>query len=321
MNLLIALLAAAAVFLSAHLILGLASRGAARRRAVALGRLHAALRGDDAAARGDLLRRSDDDGARRLGRFLGRLGTARALSDLLAQARCRLSPAQFLLLSAFSGAVALLLAWLFADTEIAAGAAGALGALLPLFYVRRVRAKRMERFQIQLPDALELVARALKAGHAFNSGLRMVSDEFGEPLGPEFQTTLDEINFGLGADEALRNLANRVDCPDLKFFVVSVNIQRETGGNLAEIVTNIARLVRERFKLFGKVRILSAEGRLSAWILIALPLLAGLAIFFLNPEYLGKLFVHPLGKMMMTGAGINMALGILIIRRLVRIKV
>ncbi len=115
----------------------------------------------------------------------------------------------------------------------------------PFMWVQRKRDARMGRFQRQLPDALDLIARALKAGHAFNQGMRMVADEFADPIGPEFQKTLDEINFGIPADAALHNLTRRVDCPDLKFFVVSVNIQRETGGNLAEIVTNIARLIRE----------------------------------------------------------------------------
>ncbi|HEX9021080.1 MAG TPA: type II secretion system F family protein, partial [Nitrospirota bacterium] len=130
-------------------------------------------------------------------------------------------------------------------------------ALSPFFYLSYKRKKRMEKFERQLPEALELVARALKAGHAFTGGLRMVAEEFGEPVGAEFGKTLDEINFGIGAAEALTNMTRRVDCDDLKFFAVSVIIQRETGGNLAEILESLGHLIRERFKFHGRVRVLS----------------------------------------------------------------
>ena len=149
----------------------------------------------------------------------------------------------------------------------------------------------------------------------------MVADEFEDPIGPEFAKTLDEINFGVSSDLALLNLTRRVDCPDLKFFVVSVNIQRETGGNLAEIVGNIATLVRDRFKLEGKVCVLAAEGRLTAWILLALPFAVALVISIINPEYMAVLQDAPEGRLLSTLAMVWMAIGAAALKRLTRITV
>jgi tight adherence protein B len=197
----------------------------------------------------------------------------------------------------------------------------AAGAYLPLFLLRRAARKRTAALERQLPDALDLVARALRAGHAFSGALRLAADEFPEPLGPELRTVVEEVNLGLDLDAALAALASRFELADLTFFVVSVAIQRDTGGNLAEIVSTIARLVRERFKLHGKVRVLSAEGRLSAGILLALPFLVALAIFFLNRDYLGLLAENPLGRFMVALALGMMTVGVLIIRKMVAIKV
>ncbi|MBW1834089.1 MAG: type II secretion system F family protein, partial [Deltaproteobacteria bacterium] len=131
----------------------------------------------------------------------------------------------------------------------------------PFFYLCLKKKKRMEKFQRQLPEGLELIARSLKAGHAFPSSMKMAADEFDDPLGPEFEETINEINFGVNVPDALKNLAERVNCDDLKFFVISVILQRETGGNLAEIIEGLAYIIRERFKLYGKIRTLAAEGK------------------------------------------------------------
>jgi tight adherence protein B len=194
-------------------------------------------------------------------------------------------------------------------------------ASMPFLYLLSFKQKRMAKFQEQLPDALDLIARALKAGHAFSGGLKMVAEEFGDPIGTEFRKTLDEINFGVGVDQAMKNLAHRVDCPDLQFFVVSVIIQRETGGNLAEILEKIASLVRERFKLYGKVRTLAAEGKLSAIILIALPFLIAFYFFVIQPEYIGLLFQDPIGIAMLVGASIMMSIGVFVMRKMIQIRV
>ena len=198
---------------------------------------------------------------------------------------------------------------------------GIFSASLPLMYTRSKKRQRMAKFEKQLPEALALIARALRAGHAFSSGMKLAAEEFGDPLGPEFNETLDEINFGLSVADALKNLARRVDCPDLGFFVVSVILQRETGGNLAEIIEGLAHLIRERFKFRGKVRVLSAEGRLSAVILMVLPLLLATFLFVFHPTVVAPLFHDPIGRVMLWIMTVLMVLGFLMVRRIIKVEV
>jgi tight adherence protein B len=193
--------------------------------------------------------------------------------------------------------------------------------VFPFLYVYLKKKRRMEKFQRQLPDALDLIARALKAGHAFTGGLKMVGDELGEPVGTEFEKTLHEINFGSGVPEALKGLTQRVDCPDLRFFIISVIIQRETGGNLAEILGKISYLIRERFKLQSRVQVLASEGKLSAIILIAIPFVIALALSVLNPVYMKTLFVDPVGKALVAFALVMMVIGIVVMKRMIEIRV
>jgi tight adherence protein B len=193
--------------------------------------------------------------------------------------------------------------------------------LVPFLYLSVKKRMRMQKFQAQLPDALDLIARSLKAGHAFSGGLKMAADELGDPVGVEFQKTLNEINLGVSVPEALKNLADRIECVDLNFFVISVIIQRETGGNLAEILENIGRLIRERFKLFGRIRVLAAEGKYSALILILLPFFITLVISMVNPEYIGTLVVDPIGHVLIGLALFLMVLGIFAMSRMVKIRV
>ena len=192
---------------------------------------------------------------------------------------------------------------------------------IPFFYLCLKKKKRMEKFQRQLPEALELIARSLKAGHAFPSGMKLAADEFDDPLGPEFDETLNEINFGVSVPDALKNLTDRIDCPDLKFFVISVILQRETGGNLAEIIESLAYIIRERFKLYGKVKILAAEGKLSAIILVAIPFLLIIILRFINPDYINTLLSEPAGRIMSGIAACMMVMGILVMKKMVNIKV
>jgi len=193
--------------------------------------------------------------------------------------------------------------------------------MIPFFYIFLKKGKRMQKFQRHLPDALDLLARSLKAGHALSGGLKMVADEFGDPIGVEFAKTLNEINLGVGVPEALKNLSQRVECMDLNFFVTSILVQRETGGNLAEILENIARLIRERFKLYGRIRVLAAEGKFSAIILVILPFLIALVISLLNPGYLHVLIDDPIGPVFIALALILMIFGILAMSRMIKIKV
>ncbi|MDP2268988.1 MAG: type II secretion system F family protein, partial [Deltaproteobacteria bacterium] len=181
--------------------------------------------------------------------------------------------------------------------------------------------KRIRLFEEQLPEALDMLARSLKAGHAFTGGLKMVGEEFSDPAGTEFSKIVDEINFGVAYDDALKNLAKRIESDDLKLFVISVIIQRTSGGNLAEILESIGHLIRERFKLRGHVQTLSAEARLSAYILLGLPFAIGLLLYVVNPSYIGLLFEDPIGHVMLAGAGVMMALGVIVMKRMVKIKV
>ena len=231
-------------------------------------------------------------------------------------------PAGFYLITAlFLGTVGFMGINFFLLNRLLSLSLAALLACLPFLHLYLLKQKRIEKFRSQLPEALDLIARALKAGHSFNSGMKLAADEFDDPLGNEFDETLGEINFGVSVADALKNLTKRIECPELKYFVVAVILQRETGGNLAELIESLANLIREKFKFQGKVRTLSAEGRLSAVILVAIPFLMGIYLHFSNPKYLGVLFSEPIGRIMMGAAAIMMAIGILVIKKMVTIKV
>jgi tight adherence protein B len=256
-----------------------------------------------------------------LNRILAHITGINRLETLVIQANTKYAPGSFVLLAIILALLTFLPGLLVSSNYLVSAVAGAFSASIPFFYLLAKKKKRMDKFMRQLPDGLDLVARALKAGHAFASGMKMVADEFDDPLGPEFRRSLEEINFGASVHDALKSLAYRIDCPDLKYFVASVILQRETGGNLAEIIESIAHLIRERFKLYGKIRTLSAEGRLSAIILIALPFLSVVAMQFLNPEYINTLFSEPAGRTAVVIAAFMLLIGIFIMRRMIKIKV
>jgi tight adherence protein B len=191
----------------------------------------------------------------------------------------------------------------------------------PFVYLTRRKRKRIEKFKRQLPEGLDLIARALKAGHAFTGGMMLAVEEIDDPLGPEFSETVDEINFGVSVPAALKNLSKRIDCEELNFFVVGAILQRETGGNLSELMETLAILIRERFKFQSKLRILSAEGRISAIILVALPFLVAGWIWFSNPNYLNPLISEPIGQLLIVLALIMMMVGIIVMKKIVDIEV
>lgn len=199
--------------------------------------------------------------------------------------------------------------------------AAALLASLPLLHVQRLRKRRLARLEQQLPEALDLITRALRSGHSFSSSLQMIGEEMSQPIANEFAIVSDEINFGVSLQQALANLSERVPITDLRYFVVAVLIQRESGGNLTEVLANLSRLIRDRLKLLSKVRVLSAEGRLSAWILGVMPFaLAGLMNLF-NPEFMSPLWTDPMGITLVQYMLGLMAVGVLILRRIIRIRV
>ena len=200
-------------------------------------------------------------------------------------------------------------------------AGGALGLFIPYKYLARKRKRRLQKFEKQLPEALDLLARGLRAGHAFPTGLQQVAKEMADPLGMEFFKTFREFNHGLDLNTALLNLCRRINLRDLSFFTTAVLIQRETGGNLTEILEKISILIRERFKLKSQVKALTAEGRLSGLILLLLPPVLGAILMAINPEYESQLFRHPTGRIMCgVGLGFQM-LGMWCIHKIVNIKV
>lgn len=213
--------------------------------------------------------------------------------------------------------VGLLLRWPWPLTVLAAAALTA-APVMRLLYKRE---KRLQMIEAQLPDAMDLISRALRAGHAFPSALAMVGNEAPEPIAGEFKITSDEIGFGISVDNALNNLTARVVSADMRYFVMAVIIQRETGGNLAELLDKLSELVRERFKLFAKVRVLAAEGKLSARILTVLPFCLAAAIQFLNPKYLSVLFTDPMGIRLVIAVLTLMVIGIFAMWRIVKIRV
>ncbi len=195
-----------------------------------------------------------------------------------------------------------------------------LGAL-PGLQVMLARKKRLGAIERQLPDALDLMSRALRAGHAFPSAVQMTGDEGPEPIAGEFRTTFDEVNYGVPMQDALTNLATRVPITDLRFFVIAVSIQRETGGNLTELLDKLAAIIRARFKLLGMIRVLASEGKLSAWILSALPFVLMALINFINPKFMSLLWTDPAGLIAVYISLSLMVLGIFWMWRIIQIRV
>ena len=199
-------------------------------------------------------------------------------------------------------------------------AIGAVAGLLPYAYLLRARTKRMLEFEEHFPEAIDLIARALRAGHAFPTGLGMVADEVPDPVGGEFRTVYDQQNFGVPMPDALRSFAQRVPVLDARFFVTAVLTQREAGGNLAEVLDNLAAVIRERFKVKRQVRVISAHGRMTGWVLAGLPPALALAFLLTTPNHMQTLINDPLGVYMIVGAVIAQVLGTFIIRKIVAIE-
>jgi len=219
------------------------------------------------------------------------------------------------------GAVGMVVAAFMDYPLLVAGGVGLACLMLPLMKIKMQRTARFKDFERQLPEALDLMARALRAGHAFSVGMKMVGDEFPDPIGPEFSRTVEEISFGIDTPEAMNNLNERVISTDLKFFITALVVQRETGGNLAEIIEAISRLIRQRFELLGRVKALSAEGRLSGIVLFVMPFVMGGVLWWMNEDYMRLLIEDDLGLMMLGAAGLLMLFGAVIMKKMCDIKV
>ena len=198
---------------------------------------------------------------------------------------------------------------------------GSTWSSLPWFLMHRARRRRLLRIEQQLPDAADFIARALRAGHSFSNVLQIVGNELPEPLSSEFRIAREEINYGVPMSEALHAMAARIPLTDLRYLIIAVLIQRESGGNLAEILGNISQIIRARLKLIAHVRVLSAEGRMSAWVLGLMPFCVAAAMAVGNPDYISLMWKDPLGvRMLWYGAGM-IAFGVLWLRKVIRIRV
>ena len=250
-------------------------------------------------------------------------GTTRgyAISRWIEQSGMKASISSVLLVALVLAAVFALAATIATRAPWSMVVGAAFGFSLPFIVLRVKRTRRLRAFEEEFPEALDLISRALKAGHAFATGLKMVADEMKEPVGPEFRKTFDEQNFGLPLKDALENLTLRIPILDMRFFATAVLIQRETGGNLSEILENLAHVVRERFKILRQVRVYTAHGRLTGYVLLALPAVLAIALSFINPEHMNLLFRERMGQiLLMVAIGMQTA-GFVWIRQVVKIEV
>jgi tight adherence protein B len=242
------------------------------------------------------------------------------LHQLLDSADVTVTIGGFVLGSALAGAIAyLIVALLFGRVELAL-VLGLLALCLPYLYVHRLRTTRLRKFEEQFPDAIDLIARAMRAGHGLTTALGMVPEELGAPAGREFRLLYDWQNYGMSLPEALHRFADRVPLLDARFFVTSVLTQREVGGNLSEVLDNLSKMIRERFRVKRQIQVISAHGRMTGIVLGGIPPLLAVYFMIFRPDYLGELIGDPLGvRMLIFGIALQI-LGVLIIRKLVDIE-
>jgi len=242
------------------------------------------------------------------------------LERLITESGLKLTVGGFVLMIIVSGLAAGTLVWMLTQLRFVGIIVGLIVAALPYVYVSRMRAVRLRTFEEQFPEAIDLISRALRAGHAFTTGIGMVADEIPKPVGEEFRRLYDEQNFGMSLPDAMRAMSKRVPVLDARFFVTAVLTQRESGGNLSEVLDNLASVMRERFKLKRQIRVISAHGRISAWILSCLPPALAVILFILSPDFMRILWEDPLGLRLVMAAIVLQIMGTIIISRLVRIE-
>lgn len=256
-----------------------------------------------------------------LDRLLAKVPYIGKLDHLLLQSGLRWTVARLVQLTVVVPLAAFLLLRMLHLQALLVSILTALCVALPLLQVRRARARRLQKIEEQLPEVADFLARALRAGHAFTNALQMVGEEFPEPISGEFRATHEEINYGVPMHAALTNLAARVPLTDLGYLVIAVLIQRESGGNLAELLGNVGRIIRDRLKLLGQVRVLSAEGRMSAWVLGVLPFAVALAMHLTKPDYLALLWQSPTASRLLVCSLSMVVFSIFWMRHIIRIRV
>lgn len=243
------------------------------------------------------------------------------LQKMLGQGEVSMRAGNFLMLCAVSAVVFGLVFAVAGGNVLFGWAGGVLGFFIPYAYASHRRAKRFQRFEEKFPEAIDTLARAVRAGHAFTTALEMIANEVSEPVAGEFRQLFEEQKFGLPVRDALLNLADRIPLVDVKFFVTAVMLQRETGGNLAEILDNLSYVIRERFKILRQVRVHTAQGRLTMVLLMALPPTIVMIMLTLNPGFIQPLFTDPLGHALIVGGITLQTVGYFFIRRIIRIQV
>ena len=254
-------------------------------------------------------------------RLVGGTGAGSWLANLIEQSGVAINPGTVITMSLGACAGLGLLTLLFSRLWLAAFVAALVGLAAPVMWLKVKRGSRLRKFEEQFTEALDLLSRAIRAGHAFQSAMGMVADELPAPVGIEFKKSFEQQNFGLPLQEALDNLTVRVPLMDVKFFVTAVQIQRETGGNLAEILDNLANVVRERFKILRQVRVHTAHGRFTGYVLLGLPAFLAVALMFISPDHMRTLFTVRMGQMMVMGAIVMQTIGFIWIRQVIKIEV
>lgn len=306
-------------FLSAWMLFGTASsQEVVRQRLESVQKTE--RRGEQSLAI-DLLRDEMLSGVPAIHRVLLNWAWPTRLRDFLSQAGLKMKPAKLLTICGLIAVVCdLIIARLAPQVPITLFGGLFLG-LIPIGIVAWLRRRRLRRFEEHFPDALDLLGRAVRAGHAFTTGLEMIAKESAEPIAGEFRTAFDEQNFGLPLRDALLNLTDRVPLIDVRFFVTALLIQKETGGNLAEVLDGLAHVIRDRLRIYREVRTRTAQGRLTAGMLIALPPFMMAALAVLNPSYVGILFTDPKGVTVLTVAAFLQIIGSAILWKIIHIKV
>ena len=274
----------------------------------------------DLAAASSLVMKSPEGPLPSLDRLVAKTSAGSWLSRLIDQSGVKTTASAIVMISVSLALFIGLLTGML-TRPLAGVAAGVLALLLPVAFLVQRRGARLHKFEEQFPEALDLMARALRAGHAFQTSLGMAADEMKEPVGPEFKKTYDQQNYGLPLRDALQQMTERVPLLDVRFFVTAVLIQRETGGNLSEILDNLAHVVRERFKIRRQVRVYTAHGRFTAGVLLSLPAALAIALMFINPEHMNVLFKERMGQTLLVAAIVMQGIGFIWIRNVIKIEV
>jgi tight adherence protein B len=254
-------------------------------------------------------------------RIMMQWGWTAKLQEYIVQAGMTIKPAKILLFSAVLGFASYLISGFFYAHFYVQIPVGILGFGIPFIVVAFKRNRRLRKFEEAFPEALDLLGRAVRAGHAFTTGLEMIAKECAEPLASEFRTAFEEQNFGLPLRDALLNLSERVPITDVRFFVTALLIQKETGGNLAEILDGLARVVRDRFRLYREVQVRTAQGRLTGLILIGLPIAVAIMLSIMNPSYMRVLIDDPKGPMVIAVSVAMQIVGSVLLWKIIHFEV